>query len=165
MPRFQRTYRVARAADEVFDVIGTHLYENHPRWEREVVAIRPITPGPVHAGSRAVMVREEYGRRTEGTYEVTAFEPGRLVAARHLDGPMDLDLSFRLAPLDGATSDLTVTVNMALRGRLRWLSPLLGIQLPGRSDRIARSMAALAEAGPPAAVVSWAMATQSGART
>lgn len=125
-----------------------------------MVAIRPLTPGPVRAGSRAVIVRQEYGRRTEGKYEITAFEPGRLVAARHLDGPMDFDLSFRLAPLDGATSDLTVTVDMALRGRLRWLSLLLGIQLPRRSDRIARSMVTLVEAGPPAAVASWAMAIQ-----
>lgn len=164
MPTFQRTYHVARSADQVFDVIGTHLFENHPRWEREVVEIRPLTPGPVRVGSRAVMVREEYGRRTEGTYEIAAFEPGRLVAARHLDGPMDFALSFRVAPLDGTTSDLTVTVDMALRGRLRRLSPLLGIQLPGRSDRISRSMVALAEAGPPAAVASWAMATQAGAR-
>lgn len=159
MPTFQRTYRVARSAEQVFDVIGTHLFENHPRWEHEVVAIRPLTPGPVRAGSRAVKVRAEYGRQTEGTYEITAFEPGRLVAARHLDGPMDFDLSFRIAPLDRVASDLTVTVNMALRGRLRWLSPVLRIQLRGRSDRIARSMVALVEAGPPAAIASWAIAT------
>lgn len=165
MPTFQRTYRVARSADQVFDVIGTHLFDNHPRWEHEVVEIRPLTPGPVRVGSRAVMVRQEYGRRTEGTYEITAFEPGRLVSARHLDGPMDFDLSFRLTPLDGATSDLTVAVDMALRGRLRRLSPLLGIQLPGRSGRISRSMVALVEAGPPAAVASWAIAPPSGARS
>jgi hypothetical protein len=156
MARFRRTYRVARSAEQVFDVIGTHLYENHPRWEREVVEIRPLTPGPVRLGSRAVMVREEYGRRSEGTYEITAFEPGRLVSARHLDGPMDFDLSFGLAPVDERSCDLTVSVDMALRGRLRPLSPLLGIQLPGRSDRISRSCIALVEAGPPAAVASWA---------
>jgi hypothetical protein len=155
MPKFKRTYRVARPVDEVFDVIGTHLYENHPRWEREVVAIRPLSDGPVRVRSRAVMVREEYGRRSEGTYEITAFEPGRLVAARHLDGPMDFDLSFGLAPVDGASCDLTVTVNMSFRGRLRPLSPLLGIQLPARSDRISRSCVALIEAGPPTAVAGW----------
>lgn len=31
MPTYQRAYRVARSADQVFDVIGTHLFENHPR--------------------------------------------------------------------------------------------------------------------------------------
>ena len=158
MPTFHRTYRVARSADQVFDVIGTHLYENHPRWERETIEIRPLTDGPIRVGSRAVMVRQEYGRRSEGAYEITAFEPGRLVAARHLDGPMDFDISFGLTPVTETSCDLTVNVNMALRGRLRPLSPLLAIQMPGRSDRITRSCVALVEAGPPAAVVSWATA-------
>ena len=103
------------------------------------------------------MVREEYGRRTEGTYEVTAFEPERLVAARHLDGPMDFEISFAFAPVDAASTDLTVTVAMSLRGRMRPLSPLLGIQMPGRSDRISRSMVDLVESGPPSAVVSGTM--------
>jgi len=159
MPTFKRTYRIARSADEVFDFIGTHLFENHPRWEREVVEIRPLTDGPIHVGSRAVMVRQEYGRRSESTYEITAFELGRRVAARHLDGSMDFDLSFGLAPVDDAASDLTVDVSMALRGRLRPLSPLLGLQMPGRSDRIARSMIALVEAERPVGAAGLATAT------
>jgi hypothetical protein len=73
---------------------------------------------------------------------------------------MDFAISFALAPADDAATDLTVTVSMALRGRLRPLSPLLGLQLPGRSDRISRSMVALVEMGPPAAVAGWAAATQ-----
>jgi len=151
MPTFNRTYRIARSADEVFDFIGTHMYENHPRWEREVVAIRPLTPGPIGVGSRAVMVRHEYGRQYESTYEITAFEPGRLISATHLDGSMDFDISFAVAPIDGASSDFTVNVKMGFRGRMRPLSPILGLQMPSRSDRLTRSMIALVEAEPPRA--------------
>ena len=61
MATYAATYRVARTPEEVFDVIGTHCYENHPHWEREVVAIQPVTPGPIGLGSRAIMVRQEYG--------------------------------------------------------------------------------------------------------
>jgi hypothetical protein len=157
MPTFKRTYRVARSADEVFDFIGTHLFENHPRWEREVVAIRPLTEGPIRVGTRAVMVRQEYGRRTESTYEITAFEPGRLVAARHLDGSMDFDISFGLAHVDVSSMDLTVDVSMAFRGRMRPLSGVLAPQMPGRSDRIARSMITLVEAEAPVTVAGWAV--------
>ena len=148
MATFSRPYRIRRPADHVFDVIGTHLFENHPRWEREVIAIRPITEGPVRVGSRAVMVREEYGRRSESVYEITAFEQGRRLTARHVDGPMDFELTFEVAPVDAMTSELTLTVKMAFRGRFRILSPLLGLQLPGRSDRITRSMIALVEGMP-----------------
>jgi len=58
MAKYEETYRLKRTPAAVFDVIGTHCYENHPRWEPEVVEIRPMSPGPIGLGSRAVMVRE-----------------------------------------------------------------------------------------------------------
>ena len=145
MPRNHATYRIGRTPESVFDVIGTHLYENHPRWEAEVVEIRPLTPGPVRFGSRAIMIREEHGRRSESTYEVTAFEPRRAIAFRHLDGPMGFTLRFALAPLGDSATDLTVDVDMAPRGLLRLLTPLIALQLPRRTDRITRQMIALVE--------------------
>lgn len=145
MPRHRAIYRIDRSPERTFDVIGTHVYENHPRWEAEVLEIRPLTPGPVRLGSRAVMVREERGRRSEAPYEVTAFEPGREIAFRHLDGPMGFTLRFTLAPAGDSATDLTVDVDMAPRGVLRLISPLIALQLPGRTDRITRQMVALVE--------------------
>jgi len=145
MPRHHATHRIDRTPESVFDVIGTDLYENHPRWEEEVVEIRPLTPGPVRLGSRAVMVREEHGRRSESTYEVTSFQPGRAIAFRHLDGPMGFTLRLALAPVGDSATDLTVDVDMAPRGVLRLVTPLIALQLPGRTDRITRQMIALVE--------------------
>ena len=41
---------VRRPIEEVFDFVGTHYFENHPRWEREVVSVRKITDGPIGVG-------------------------------------------------------------------------------------------------------------------
>ena len=146
MLEYRATFRVARTPAEVFDVIGTRCYENHPRWEPEVIEIRPLIPGPIGLGSRAVMVRRELGRRSEATYEVTVFEPGCRIAFRHLDGPMGFELSFDLRPAGASDTDLEVCVRMQPMGALRLLSPLLAFQLPGRSERITRRMIALVEA-------------------
>lgn len=51
MSTYVSRHRVNRRIDDVFDVIGTRCYENHPRWEREVVEVRPLTDGPIGLGS------------------------------------------------------------------------------------------------------------------
>lgn len=150
MPTYEATYRLDRTPAEVFDVIGTHCYENHPRWEREVVEIRPLTPGPIGLGSRAIMIREEFGRRSETEYEVTAFESARRIAFRHPQASILFELGFDLRAAGASATDLTVHVRMEPKGALRLLSPLFALQLPRRSDRITRSMIELVEARPSA---------------
>lgn len=148
MATYNATYRVGRTPEEVFDFIGTHCYENHPQWEREVVEIRPLTPGPIGLDSRAIMVRQEFGRRSETEYEVTAFEPASRIAFRHRQGRMLFELGMDLRTAGASATDLTVQVRMEPKGVLRLLSPLLALQLPRRSDRITRRMIELVEARP-----------------
>jgi hypothetical protein len=56
MLTYEARRRVSRPPEAVFDVIGTHVYENHPMWKSEVVEIRPLKEPPVRVRSRAVMV-------------------------------------------------------------------------------------------------------------
>jgi polyketide cyclase/dehydrase/lipid transport protein len=139
MPSWQHTYRVDRTPDQVFDVVGTNLFANHPRWEPEVEELRPLTDGPIRVGSRALMVRRDMGRRSEIVYLVTEFEPSRHVAVTHPDGPMAFDLRFDLAPAGQGATDFTVSVRMGGRGFARLLNPLIALQLPRRSDRLTRA--------------------------
>jgi len=107
--------RINRPPEAVFDVIGTHVYENHPRWESEVVEVRRLTDGPVGVGSRAIMVRQEYGRRRAAPYEVTEFVPDRKIAFRHLDGPMTFEIAFMLEPADASATGGRVPLAPARR--------------------------------------------------
>jgi len=145
MPAHRATYRVNRTPHQVFDVIGTNVYANHPKWEAEVVEIRPITPGPVRLGSEAVMVRQERGKQSETTYVVTAFEPDRVIAFAQDHPAMSFALRFELAPAGTDASDLTIDVRIGLKGALKLAMPLFMLQLPGRTDRITREMIALVE--------------------
>ena len=42
MISYTKTRRVQRSAATAFDVIGTHVFENHPKWEPEVLEIRRL---------------------------------------------------------------------------------------------------------------------------
>lgn len=148
MVAYEARRRVARPPEVVFDVIGTHVYENHPKWESEVVEIRPLTDPPVQVGSRAIMVRREYGRRTEVPYEVTEFEQDRRIAFRHISGPMDFDIAFLLAPAADGNSDLVVQVRATPKGVFRLFTPLVARNLPKTSERITSQMVDLVEALP-----------------
>ena len=133
----EHTRRIDRSAEEAFAVIGTHMYDNHPRWEREVVEIRPLTPGPVGVGSRAIMVRQEFGRRSEVEYEITEFDPGRRIAASHPDdAAMDFDITFDLEPIDDGSCALTVRVAARPKGWARLLEPVMRMAMPRRGARI-----------------------------
>ena len=139
---------VDRSAEDTFDVIGTHLYENHPKWEREVVEIRRLTPDPVGVGSRAVMVRRDFGRTSESEYVITEFDPGRRIAAHHPDDSMDFDISFEVTPIDAGSCTVTIDVQAQALGWTKVFEPIMRLAMPKRSERIAKSMARIVETSP-----------------
>ena len=148
MIAYQTVRHVNRSAEDTFDVIGTHVYENHPKWEPEVVEIRRITPDPVGVGSRAVMVRHEFGRTTETEYVLTEFEPGRRIASRHVDAALDFDISFDITPIDDDSCTVRVDVRAQPRGWIRILEPMMRLVMPRRGERITSSMVQVIESAP-----------------
>ena len=139
---------VNRSAEDAFSVIGTGVFENHPRWEREVVEIRRITDGPVGVGSRAIMVRRDFGRTSETEYELTEFEQDRRIAAHHPDSSMDFRISFDITPVDA--DSCTIRIEVAAQP-LRWtriLEPVMRFAMPRQGKRIAESMVEVIEAAP-----------------
>ncbi|MGH2456716.1 MAG: SRPBCC family protein [Candidatus Limnocylindria bacterium] len=145
MLTYEARRRVNRPPEAVFDVIGTHVYENHPKWESEVVEIRPLTEPPVRVGSRAVMVRREYGRTSEVTYEVTDFDQDRRIAFRHISTQMAFEIAFALEPVGEGGSELAVQIRAQPKGAFRLMTPLVARNLPRTSERITSQMVALVE--------------------
>lgn len=150
MGRSTATVRVGRPVDVTFDYVGVHLRENHPTWEPEVLSIRPITDGPMGVGTRAAMLRKDMGKVHETVYEVTAFEPGRRVAVRHADGPMDFALDIRFTPVTATETDITAQVDATPRGPMRLLAPVFGVYRRRTTSRITADMGRAIEAHTPA---------------
>jgi hypothetical protein len=148
MITYQTVKDVNRSAEVTFDVIGTHVYENHPRWEPEVIEIRRITPDPVGVGSRAIMVRHEFGRTTEVEYVVTEFEEGRRIAFHHPDAALDFNISFEITPVDSHSCTVRVNVRAQPQGWTRILEPIMRLVMPRSGERITSSMADVVESTP-----------------
>ncbi len=146
MARTQTTVRIRRPAAVVFDAIERHGRVNDPAWEPEVLAVEPLATGPLRVGSRVAMTRRDGGRTHTTTYEVTAFDPPRRLAIRHVDGPMDFALEFRVEPVTDAETDVTATVDMSPRGKLRVLAPVFALTGPRRNARISAAMVKAIEA-------------------
>lgn len=88
---------IDRPAEAIFHYIATRFFENYPRWSPEVCELQPLTPGPVRLGTKARQVRVDQSRRSESTFQVTAYEPAqRLVfTSTSLQAPLSSKLPLR----------------------------------------------------------------------
>lgn len=71
---------IRKPVDDVFRFIGDDFFANYPRWSPEVIELKPLSAGPLAVGSMARQVRVDHGHRSESTFRVTHFEPGKRIA-------------------------------------------------------------------------------------
>jgi Polyketide cyclase / dehydrase and lipid transport len=142
--RVERTVHASPA--EVFDHVAAHHFENHPRWDPDVLEMRQTSPGPVGIGTTAVVVRRQGKRRVEGIATVMAYEPVRF-AAWHLDfGQLSLEQVVELVPEEaGAATRLSLSIKTTAHGLLGLLLPLLRSRFRTTMERSLAAIAALVE--------------------
>lgn len=133
MAIFDGSIYIDRPPPTVFDVVGTRLFETQPQWEDGIVAIHPLTEGPMRVGSKAVMERLDllvWRRKTN--YQCVVFDQDRLVVC-HNDSP-GTHVVFRLsvAPVGDRGTLLRFWVQPNLTGFNRLFEPLARILLRAR---------------------------------
>jgi carbon monoxide dehydrogenase subunit G len=90
-------------------------------WQSGIKESRPVTPGPLHVGSKVVTVVELNNEITETVAEITALEPDRRLAASSSNASYDMTIRYDLAP-EGTGTRLQATTDAELKG---WLPRLL----------------------------------------
>jgi Polyketide cyclase / dehydrase and lipid transport len=115
--------RIMRPPGRLFDFIARDHWQNHPRWDPNVLEIIPLQHGPIRAGSRA-RVRRKPGR-SDQPLEVLEFEPDARWVSRTQIGPFSLTMTALIEPADQATSRLTLLADTRAQGAARLLLPLL----------------------------------------
>jgi hypothetical protein len=133
MATFDGSISIRRPPAAVFDVVGTRLFETQSQWEDGIVAIHPVTDGPMRVGSKALMERQDllfWRHITE--YQCIVFDRDQIVVM-HNDSP-GTHVVFRLsiAPLQGGTTLLRFVVQVELSGFSRLLEPLAQLALRAR---------------------------------
>jgi Polyketide cyclase / dehydrase and lipid transport len=139
--------RVVRAPPaEVFDHVAAHHFENHPRWDPDVVEMKQTSPGAVGVGTTASVVRRQGKRRVEGVATVTAYEPVRSAAWRVDFGQFQLQQDVAFVPEEaGAVTRLSLGIETTAHGLLRLLLPLMRPRFRSTMERSVASIAALVE--------------------
>ena len=81
---------IERPVGDVWDFYAENHVRNHPRWDT-TLQLEKLTEGPMGVGTVIKRTVDRFGRVTEGTMEVTEYEPGRVMRVRTQDGPMHID--------------------------------------------------------------------------
>ncbi len=116
---------IKRPAEDVFRFVAAEHFENHPRWDADLVEMTPTSPGPMGLGTTGRVLRRQGRRRVEGTVEVTGYEPDRTAAFDVRFGSFRLVQRVECDPLDETTTRLRVTIETQASGPLRLLLPLM----------------------------------------
>ncbi len=122
-----RAERIVRhPPEQVFDFVATRHFENHPRWDPDLLEMRQTSPGPVGPGTTAHVVRRQGRRRVEGTATVTEYQPCRRAAWDVRFGAFALRQAVDLLPeQNGAATRLRLVIETRATGPFNILLPLL----------------------------------------
>lgn len=124
---------IDRPPDVVFD------YVTDPQATREwIPAVESVLvepPGPIRTGSRITQRGRVRLRTIEGTYEVIAFEPGRVATYQLEMSFITMEVTMRVDP-EGTGTRYTQHVKGGFKGPWRVLEPLTRMFGPRRRQRL-----------------------------
>jgi hypothetical protein len=138
--------RVQAPQETVFDHVATRHFENHPRWDPEVLEMSQISSGPVGVGTTARVIRRQGSKRVEGTATVTEYQPSSTAAWDvHFD-VFRLRQRVEVQPVgDGAASLLRLEISATATGPARFLLPLMRPRFQRTMQRSIEVIASMVE--------------------
>jgi hypothetical protein len=117
---------VQRPPEVVFDFVARHHFENHPRWDPDLLEMSQTSSGPVGVGTTARVVRRQGRGHVEGTAVVVDYEPDRHAAWDVRFGPFRLDQRAEFVPEQGgAATRLRLSIDTSAQGPIRMIVPFL----------------------------------------
>jgi len=126
MAGFQRSERIDRAPQEVFDFLTAP--ENAPAVVPSVRRLVAITDGPVGVGTRYRETRLMRGKEEDAELEVVAYAPGEAYAVLNVSTGIETVYRYAFRPEgDGTRVDLACEVTA--RGARKLLVPLVVAEL------------------------------------
>jgi uncharacterized membrane protein len=134
MPDATNTIEIARPASEVFAFLADGT--NNPRWRSAVTDVAHKS-GEGKGAIYEQGVKGPFGRRVPADYEITAYEPERLIAFRAIAGPVRPEGSFELEPVDGRTR-VTFSLRAQPRGLAKLMTPMVAKAMLGEVAQLDR---------------------------
>ena len=83
--------KIQYSSETVFSFVGANFIKNYPKWSPEVVNLELLTNGDVKVGTICRQIRIDQGRRSESTFKVTIFQPGKRICFEGVSNPYRCD--------------------------------------------------------------------------
>lgn len=112
---------IRRPVEDVFAFVNN--FAAYPQWQSGVIAARIVSDGPLSSGSRIAETRRLFGRTTDMTWEVTAFQPPYIRGFK-MEGAFSSTGVMTWEAVPEGTR-LQVEVKTQAQGFLKLLEPLL----------------------------------------
>lgn len=98
---------IDRPVADVWEFYAINHVANHPRWD-ETIELEATEEGPIGVGTVIRRRVTRFGKVTEGTMEVTEFEPESVMRVRTQDGPMTIHGFATFAAIGNEQTELTI---------------------------------------------------------
>src|ERR671919_2300939 len=123
--RVEKSIVINRSADVVFAFLAAR--QNDSIWMFAVLESEWLdAAGTLALGRRGRMKMKLLGRRVDYVDEVTAYEPGRQIAHRTIEGPIELRTACLCQPVEGGCRTTVIAEADRMTGPIVWLlDPLM----------------------------------------
>jgi uncharacterized protein YndB with AHSA1/START domain len=122
MPEATNSIEIHRSTVEVFAFLADG--ENDRRWRSGVLDIH-LKSGQGKGAVYEQGVKGPFGRRVAADYQITAYEPDRLIAFRATAGPVRPEGTYELEPVDNGTR-VTFSLRCSPKGLSKLMTPMVG---------------------------------------
>lgn len=137
---------IDRPAAEVFDFIADMA--NNPRWQKGQESCVWTSEPPIAIGSTYDQRAKFAGRTIESSFEVTEFEPGHRIRIVSTSGPMPIDVTRTVTPLDDSSCEVSAHVQGEPPGPMKALGSALDPVVRKSVDGDYKRLKRLLEADP-----------------
>jgi uncharacterized membrane protein len=126
MAKVEASVVINRPVEEVFAFMSD--VKNWLKWQSGMLEAEQSSEGPVGVGSTSRGVNQFLGRRMEWTSEITAYELNKKMEQKIKAGPMLIEQSVKLEPVEGGTK-LTLGGEGESGGFFKLAEPLVNRQM------------------------------------
>jgi hypothetical protein len=113
---------VVRGAPEVFEYLAD--MSNNPDWQKGMKSCRWTSDGEIGVGSTYDQVATMMGREIRSSFEVTEFEPGRLIRIVTTESSFPIDVTRSVDPV-GDESKVSAIVRGDSSGFFKLAEPVM----------------------------------------
>lgn len=139
---FTRTALIRASPDRVFSVLSD--LDQSRQWMPAIERIDDVTPGPFRQGTSWKETRKAGKRTMQSMLSVASFDPPKRLGL-HVEGSvMKGDMSFTLAPKEGAT-EVTYEAQMWGKGLMRFMGGTMNRMMAEEDNDILERLRAQVE--------------------